>query len=56
MDHRQHDADDRRANRRGGRRETDHGRPWYVRHRLWLATASLLFVGWRRVKSMTKNP
>jgi hypothetical protein len=45
---------DRRASGRGGRRDGDH-EPWYMRHRFWLATASLLFVGWRRVKAMTKQ-
>ena len=40
---------DRRAVLRGGRRDGDHSKPWYLRRRLWLAVASLMFVGWRRV-------
>jgi hypothetical protein len=24
-------------------------KPWYLRRRLWLAAASIAFVGWRRV-------
>lgn len=43
---------DRRANRRGGRRDGDNGKPWYMRRRLWLAAASLLYVGWRRVRAI----
>jgi hypothetical protein len=42
-------ARDRRARPRGGRREHDARKPWYMRRRLWLAAASLLFVGWRRM-------
>jgi len=41
---------DRRANPRGGRREDDSGKPWYMRRRLWLGAASILFVGWKRVR------
>jgi hypothetical protein len=40
---------DRRARTRGGRREDDAKKPWYLRQRLWLAAASLMYVGWRRV-------
>jgi hypothetical protein len=40
---------DRRAHGRGGRRDGDQKKPWYMRRRLWLATASLLYVGWRRI-------
>jgi len=43
---------DRRANPRGGRRENDSSKPWYMRRRLWLAAASLFFVGWKRVRRM----
>ena len=47
---------DRRAHTRGGRRETDHkSKPWYMRRRLWLATASLLYVGWRRITGRSKG-
>jgi hypothetical protein len=42
---------DRRARTRGGRRNGDAKKPWYMRRRLWLATASLIYVGWRRVRS-----
>jgi hypothetical protein len=42
---------DRRANPRGGRRQTDTQKPWYLRRRLWLAVASLTFVGWQRVRN-----
>jgi hypothetical protein len=40
---------DRRARSRGGRRDGDAQKPWYLRRRLWLASASLLYVGWRRL-------
>jgi hypothetical protein len=43
---------DRRARRRGGRRDGDTGKPWYMRRRLWLAAASILYVGWRRVRRL----
>jgi hypothetical protein len=43
---------DRRARRRGGRRSGDARKPWYMRRRLWLATASLIYVGWRRMRSL----
>jgi hypothetical protein len=45
---------DRRAHPRGGRRDGDFKKPWYMRRRLWLAAASLMFVGWRRVRRMTR--
>ena len=41
---------DRRARPRGGRRDSDQPRPWYMRRRLWLAAASMMFVGWKRVR------
>jgi hypothetical protein len=41
---------DRRARPRGGRREIDAPKPWYMRRRLWLAAASIVFVGWKRVR------
>ena len=41
---------DRRAVSRGGRRDNDPVKPWYVRHRLLLTTVSLLFVGWKRFR------
>ena len=41
---------DRRAHANGGRREGERKTPWYLRHRIWLAAASLVFVGWRRVR------
>jgi hypothetical protein len=40
---------DRRAVPRGGRRDGDQKKPWYFRRRVWLAVASVVFVGWRRV-------
>jgi hypothetical protein len=43
---------DRRANSRSGRRDNDGKKPWYMRRRLWLAAASLVFVGWRRVRTL----
>jgi hypothetical protein len=45
---------DRRAVPRGGRRDGDQKKPWYLRRRLWLAVASVMFVGWRRVTGRTK--
>jgi hypothetical protein len=41
---------DRRARPRGGRRDTDSAKPWYRRHGWWLAAASMMFVGWKRVR------
>jgi len=41
---------DRRARPRGGRRDSDLPKPWYMRRRLWLAAASMVFVGWKRVR------
>jgi hypothetical protein len=41
---------DRRARPRGGRRDNDSPKPWYMRRRMWLAAASMLFVGWKRVR------
>jgi hypothetical protein len=41
---------DRRAARRGGRRVSDRKKPWWQRRRLWLATASMAFVWWRRLR------
>lgn len=49
------DAPDRRAHSRNGRRKGDAKKPWYMRRRLWLATASLLYVGWRRVRSLGRR-
>jgi hypothetical protein len=51
---RRHPGQDRRANPRGGRREDDAKKPWYLRRRWWLAAASLVFVGWRRVKDKVR--
>ena len=48
---------DRRAHPRGGRRDGDNRRkPWYMRRRLWLAAASVLYVGWRRVRTLGRRP
>jgi hypothetical protein len=50
------DLHDRRARPRGGRRDRDQRKPWYMRRRLWLAVASLAFVGWKRVtRQVTKR-
>jgi hypothetical protein len=51
-DKRIEDLSDRRARRRGGRRDSDSPKPWYMRRRLWLAAASIVFVGWKRVRRM----
>jgi hypothetical protein len=45
---------DRRAHPRGGRRDDDQKKPWYLRRRFWLAAASLAFVGWRRVRGLVR--
>jgi hypothetical protein len=46
---------DRRSHPRGGRRERDVKKPWYLRRRLWLATATLLYVGWRRMRTIANR-
>ena len=46
---------DRRKRARGGRRDGDQKKPWYLRRRLWLAAASLVYVGWRRVTGRPKK-
>ena len=47
---------DRRAHSRGGRRASDvQNKPWYVKRRLWLAAASLAFVGWKRIRSLGRK-
>jgi hypothetical protein len=46
---RREEQSDRRANPRGGRRDGDAARPWYRRRRIWLAIASVTYVGWRRI-------
>ena len=46
---------DRRAHSRGGRRPYDQKKPWYMRRRLWLATASILFVGWRKLRGLVRR-
>lgn len=51
-DRRSGDRRDRRANPRGGRRDGDQKKPWYMRRRLWLAAASVMFVAWRRVRAL----
>jgi hypothetical protein len=40
---------DRRARTRGGRRAGESAKPWYMKQRLWVAVASVVFVGWRRI-------
>jgi hypothetical protein len=49
-DKRGSEHEDRRARPRGGRRDSDQQKPWYMRRRLWLAAASMMFVGWKRVR------
>ncbi|HEY6360440.1 MAG TPA: hypothetical protein VIX63_05010 [Vicinamibacterales bacterium] len=46
---------DRRAHARGGRRDGDQKKPWYLRRRLWLAAASLVFMGWKRIIVRSKK-
>jgi hypothetical protein len=46
---------DRRSHPRGGRRQEDAKKPWYLRRRLWLAAASLVYVGWRRMRSLARK-
>jgi hypothetical protein len=44
---------DRRRRPRGGRRPYDNRtKPWYMRRRLWLAAASLLYMGWQRMRRL----
>ena len=45
---------DRRAKSRNGRREDDSPQPWYMRRRLWLAAASIVFVGWKRIRQIVR--
>ena len=45
---------DRRAKTRGGRRDNDM-KPWYMRRRLWVAAASLMFVGWKRIRRIGQS-
>jgi len=45
---------DRRAKSRSGRREDDSPQPWYMRRRLWLTAASLVFVGWKRIRRIVR--
>ena len=45
---------DRRSKPRGGRRGDDSQKPWYMRRRLWLAAASMMFVGWKRVRRIAR--
>lgn len=40
---------DRRARTRGGRRDAEAKAPWWMRRRLWLTFASVMYVGWRRM-------
>ena len=54
-DRRTTDKSDRRARSRGGRRPYDQKKPWYMRRRLWLATASLVFVGWRKLRGLVRR-
>ena len=46
---------DRRARARGGRRDGDQKKPWYLRRRLWLAAASLMYVAWQRMRSLGRR-
>jgi hypothetical protein len=50
---RRSDNRDRRRHPRGGRRPYDNRtKPWYMRRRLWLAVASLFYVGWQRMRRL----
>ena len=49
-DDKRRELSDRRARKRGGRRDSDMPRPWYLKRPVWLAAASMLFVGWKRVR------
>jgi len=40
----------RRAVSRGGRRNGEGGRPWYIRQPFLLTIASFVFAGWQRVR------
>jgi hypothetical protein len=55
QDRRSPENHDRRAHPRGGRRDHDARKPWYMRRRLWLAAASLLYVGWRRMRTLGRR-
>ena len=47
---------DRRKRPRGGRRPYDNRqKPWYMRRRLWLAAASLVYVGWQRMRRLGRG-
>jgi len=54
-DRRQRVQQDRRARPRGGRRDGDAKKPWYMRRRLWLAAASVAYIGWRRLQKLGRN-
>jgi len=45
---------DRRAKPRSGRRTDDSPRPWYVRNRLWLTAASMVFIGWKHIRRIVR--
>jgi len=47
---------DRRARSRSGRRGGEAlKKPWYMRRRVWLATASLFYMGWRRLRKVARR-
>jgi hypothetical protein len=46
---------DRRASGRGGRRESDQKKPWYLRRPFWLAAVSVVVVGWKRIAARSKK-
>jgi hypothetical protein len=47
---------DRRRRPRGGRRPYDNrSKPWYMRRRLWLAAASLVYVAWQRMRAFGRR-
>ncbi len=45
----------RRTVARGGRRDGDQGKPWYLRRPILLTVASLVFAGWQRVWRRVNN-
>jgi hypothetical protein len=49
------DRNDRRAHPRFGRRDGEQRRPWYMRRRVWLAAASLMYLGWRRIRTLGRS-
>jgi hypothetical protein len=49
-------ASDRRTIVRGGRRNGDQAKAWYIRRPLLLNMASLVATVWRRLRSLGRTP